>query len=211
MFADEDGKLGPLQLLAAGAIAGNKHLESSSEFPLLLLSHCAVQTHTHTLTHSPWPEPCGSRRVQNKRPWFCPFWNVSSGVPAASLVTPADVIKTRLQVAARAGQTTYNGVIDCFRKILKEEGFRAFWKGAGGKYTHAHTHTHMLRQQIVVSQLGIVARCGGCHCLEGTNETTLSFSNLPLARVFRSSPQFGVTLVTYELLQRWFYVDFGGQ
>uniref|UniRef100_A0AAQ5YQ28 EF-hand domain-containing protein n=1 Tax=Amphiprion ocellaris TaxID=80972 RepID=A0AAQ5YQ28_AMPOC len=103
-LADEDGQLGAVQLLTAGAIAG---------------------------------------------------------VPAASLVTPADVIKTRLQVAARAGQTTYNGVIDCFRKILKEEGFRAFWKGAG-------------------------------------------------ARVFRSSPQFGVTLVTYELLQRWFYVDFGG-
>lgn len=103
-LADEDGRLGALQLLTAGAIAG---------------------------------------------------------VPAASLVTPADVIKTRLQVAARAGQTTYNGVIDCFRKIMREEGFRAFWKGAG-------------------------------------------------ARVFRSSPQFGVTLVTYELLQRWFYVDFGG-
>lgn len=31
-----------------------------------------------------------------------------------------------------------------------------------------------------------------------------------MARVFRSSPQFGVTLVTYELLQRMFYVDFGG-
>lgn len=31
-----------------------------------------------------------------------------------------------------------------------------------------------------------------------------------IARVFRSSPQFGVTLVTYELLQRLFYVDFGG-
>ncbi|XP_075685567.1 electrogenic aspartate/glutamate antiporter SLC25A12, mitochondrial isoform X1 [Rhinoderma darwinii] len=103
-FIDEEGHIGALQLLTAGAIAG---------------------------------------------------------VPAASLVTPADVIKTRLQVAARAGQTTYNGVIDCFRKILKEEGARAFWKGAG-------------------------------------------------ARVFRSSPQFGVTLVTYELLQRWLYVDFGG-
>nr|XP_008110762.1 PREDICTED: calcium-binding mitochondrial carrier protein Aralar2 isoform X1 [Anolis carolinensis] len=84
-----------------------------------------------------------------------------AGMPAASLVTPADVIKTRLQVAARAGQTTYSGVIDCFGKILQEEGPRAFWKGAA-------------------------------------------------ARVFRSSPQFGVTLVTYELLQRWFYVDFGG-
>ncbi|XP_051259727.1 electrogenic aspartate/glutamate antiporter SLC25A12, mitochondrial [Dicentrarchus labrax] len=103
-MADDDGSLGPLQLLTAGAIAG---------------------------------------------------------VPAASLVTPADVIKTRLQVAARAGQTTYSGVIDCFRKILKEEGFKAFWKGTG-------------------------------------------------ARVCRSSPQFGVTLVTYELLQRWLYIDFGG-
>uniref|UniRef100_A0A672IUR3 Calcium-binding mitochondrial carrier protein Aralar1-like n=1 Tax=Salarias fasciatus TaxID=181472 RepID=A0A672IUR3_SALFA len=103
-MADENGRLGPLQLLTAGAIAG---------------------------------------------------------IPAASLVTPADVIKTRLQVAARAGQTTYTGVIDCFRKIMREEGFRALWKGAG-------------------------------------------------ARMCRSSPQFGVTLVTYELLQQWFYVDFGG-
>lgn len=76
-------------------------------------------------------------------------------------MTPADVIKTRLQVAARQGQTTYNGVIDAAGKILREEGFRAFWKGT-------------------------------------------------IARVFRSSPQFGVTLVTYELLQRLFYVDFGG-
>ncbi|KAK0142821.1 Calcium-binding mitochondrial carrier protein Aralar1 [Merluccius polli] len=84
-----------------------------------------------------------------------------AGIPAASLVTPADVIKTRLQVAARAGQTTYSGVVDCFQKIVKEEGFRALWKGAG-------------------------------------------------ARVCRSSPQFGVTLVTYELLQRWLYIDFGG-
>lgn len=84
-----------------------------------------------------------------------------AGVPAAALVTPADVIKTRLQVQARAGQTTYSGVVDAARKIWREEGGRAFWKGAA-------------------------------------------------ARVFRSSPQFGVTLATYEILQRMFYVDFGG-
>ncbi|XP_037821077.1 calcium-binding mitochondrial carrier protein Aralar1 isoform X2 [Lucilia sericata] len=84
-----------------------------------------------------------------------------AGVPAASLVTPADVIKTRLQVVARSGQTTYSGVWDATKKIMAEEGPRAFWKGTA-------------------------------------------------ARVFRSSPQFGVTLVTYELLQRLFYVDFGG-
>ncbi|XP_011862576.1 PREDICTED: calcium-binding mitochondrial carrier protein Aralar1 isoform X6 [Vollenhovia emeryi] len=89
------------------------------------------------------------------------FSGAIAGVPAAALVTPADVIKTRLQVVAREGQTTYNGLLDCARKIYREEGARAFWKG-----------------------------------------TT--------ARVFRSSPQFGVTLFTYELLQRLFVVDFGG-
>uniref|UniRef100_A0A673HME6 Solute carrier family 25 member 13 n=1 Tax=Sinocyclocheilus rhinocerous TaxID=307959 RepID=A0A673HME6_9TELE len=62
---------------------------------------------------------------------FIDMCDFSLGMPAASLVTPADVIKTRLQVAARAGQTTYNGLIDCFWKILREEGPRAFCKGAG--------------------------------------------------------------------------------
>lgn len=85
-----------------------------------------------------------------------------AGVPAAYLVTPADVIKTRLQVAARQGQTTYSGVMDAFRKIWKEEGGKAFWKGGP-------------------------------------------------ARVFRSAPQFGFTLLTYEILQRLFYIDFGGR
>jgi len=36
------------------------------------------------------------------------------------------------QVVAREGQTTYNGLLDCARKIYKEEGARAFWKGATG-------------------------------------------------------------------------------
>ncbi|KAN0014473.1 hypothetical protein ACTFIU_000791 [Dictyostelium citrinum] len=96
ILADENGKLGPMDLLMAGAVAG---------------------------------------------------------IPAASLVTPADVIKTRLQVKANAGEQTYTGIRDCFQKILREEGPRALFKGA-------------------------------------------------LARVFRSSPQFGVTLVSYELLQK---------
>ncbi|KJE88487.1 calcium-binding carrier protein [Capsaspora owczarzaki ATCC 30864] len=74
-----------------------------------------------------------------------------AGIPAASLVTPADVIKTRLQVAARRGELTYTGIVDCARKIMATEGGKAFWKGAA-------------------------------------------------ARVFRSSPQFGVTLFSYEML-----------
>lgn len=51
---------------------------------------------------------------------------------------------------------------DAAKKILKEEGGAALWKGGP-------------------------------------------------ARVFRSAPQFGFTLLTYEVLQRFFYVDFGGR
>lgn len=104
-----------------------------------------------------------------------------AGVPAASLVTPADVIKTRLQVVARSGQTTYTGVWDATKKIMAEEGPRAFWKGTAGKLRVHYDFQHDFNKLYVFS-----------------------------ARVFRSSPQFGVTLVTYELLQRLFYVDFGG-
>ncbi|RMD39709.1 hypothetical protein DV735_g5424, partial [Chaetothyriales sp. CBS 134920] len=52
-----------------------------------------------------------------------------AGMPAAYLTTPFDVIKTRLQVEARKGDTTYNGIRDCARKIYRDEGFRAFFKG----------------------------------------------------------------------------------
>jgi solute carrier family 25 aspartate/glutamate transporter 12/13 len=52
-----------------------------------------------------------------------------AGMPAAYFTTPADVIKTRLQVEARKGQTTYTGITDAARKIFAEEGFKAFFKG----------------------------------------------------------------------------------
>ena len=52
-----------------------------------------------------------------------------AGMPAAYLTTPCDVIKTRLQVEARKGEATYTGLGDAARKILKDEGFKAFFKG----------------------------------------------------------------------------------
>lgn len=111
------------------------------------------------------------------------FAGAIAGVPAASLVTPADVIKTRLQVVARSGQTTYSGVIDAARKIYAEEGFKAFWKGTTGTFSFT---------------------------IKNLAKINFWFVFFFKARVCRSSPQFGVTLVTYELLQRLFYVDFGG-
>jgi solute carrier family 25 (mitochondrial aspartate/glutamate transporter), member 12/13 len=52
-----------------------------------------------------------------------------AGMPAAYLTTPFDVIKTRLQVEARKGDTAYTGLRHAARTIWKEEGFRAFFKG----------------------------------------------------------------------------------
>lgn len=54
--------------------------------------------------------------------------SVSAGTVAAAGVTPADVIKTRLQVKQSA-TNPYKGIADCFSRILKEEGPRALFKG----------------------------------------------------------------------------------
>ncbi|KAF7975211.1 hypothetical protein HWV62_10290 [Athelia sp. TMB] len=79
-----------------------------------------------------------------------------AGMPAAYLTTPADVVKTRLQVEAKQGQTHYKGLTDAFVKIYQEEGFKALFKGGP-------------------------------------------------ARVIRSSPQFGFTLLAYEYLHKYPY------
>jgi solute carrier family 25 (mitochondrial aspartate/glutamate transporter), member 12/13 len=50
-------------------------------------------------------------------------------MPAAYLTTPFDVIKTRLQTAARKGDSEYTGLRQAARLIYKEEGFKAFFKG----------------------------------------------------------------------------------
>lgn len=52
-----------------------------------------------------------------------------AGMPAAYLTTPCDVIKTRLQVEARKGDTTYTSLRHCAKTVYQEEGFRAFFKG----------------------------------------------------------------------------------
>ncbi|CAG8977818.1 hypothetical protein HYALB_00008984 [Hymenoscyphus albidus] len=52
-----------------------------------------------------------------------------AGMPAAYLTTPCDVIKTRLQVEARKGESSYTSLRHCAKTVYKEEGFKAFFKG----------------------------------------------------------------------------------
>lgn len=52
-----------------------------------------------------------------------------AGMPAAYLTTPCDVIKTRLQVEARKGESSYTSLRHCATTVYKEEGFKAFFKG----------------------------------------------------------------------------------
>ncbi|KAG5355426.1 Calcium-binding mitochondrial carrier protein [Yarrowia sp. C11] len=56
-----------------------------------------------------------------------------AGMPAAYLTTPCDVIKTRLQVEARSGETSYTGLRHAFSTILREEGPAAFFKGGAAR------------------------------------------------------------------------------
>ncbi|XXQ39283.1 Mitochondrial carrier protein [Plasmodiophora brassicae] len=53
-----------------------------------------------------------------------------AGVVGAVAVTPADVIKTRLQSKPVDGQRHYASIADAFKRVLREEGVKAFFKGA---------------------------------------------------------------------------------
>ncbi|CAJ1934819.1 unnamed protein product [Cylindrotheca closterium] len=78
-----------------------------------------------------------------------------AGIPASFLTTPADVVKTRLQVTPRPGDSVYTGIGDCVRKMYATEGPTAFFKGS-------------------------------------------------LFRCARISPQFGISLLCYEHLSKFF-------
>lgn len=62
------------------------------------------------------------------------WWSFISGCAAGStsalFVNPADVVKTRLQLINKgATDQSYNGIVDAFSKIFKQEGITAFFKG----------------------------------------------------------------------------------
>ncbi|KAJ2054849.1 mitochondrial aspartate-glutamate transporter agc1 [Coemansia sp. S2] len=68
-------------------------------------------------------------RSQEKPSTICVLaGSTVAGMVAAASVTPADVIKTRLQSSSQP-TPAYRGVVDCATRIMSTEGPRAFFKG----------------------------------------------------------------------------------
>ncbi|KAG2729090.1 hypothetical protein I3843_01G229700 [Carya illinoinensis] len=54
-----------------------------------------------------------------------------AGVASWVCCYPLDVVKTRLQAQSQSSLPKYTGIVDCFRKSVKEEGHRVLWRGLG--------------------------------------------------------------------------------
>lgn len=71
----------------------------------------------------------------------------SAGTAMAIAMNPTDVISTRLYnqgVNTKGKGIYYSGVIDCFVKILKAEGFRGFYKGFWPHYIRLGPHSALV-------------------------------------------------------------------
>ncbi|CAH0554847.1 unnamed protein product [Brassicogethes aeneus] len=69
--------------------------------------------------------------------------SIVGGVFQTVLMTPFDLVSTRLYnqgVDAKGKGVLYSGLIDCFFKIGKSEGFFGFYKGIGANYMRLAPH-----------------------------------------------------------------------
>lgn len=60
-----------------------------------------------------------------------------ASIPAAAVVTPIDVIKTRLQVKPVEGQVTYSGILNATSQIWQQEGAGTFFRGTLARVTRS--------------------------------------------------------------------------
>ena len=67
-----------------------------------------------------------------------------SGVFVAIIMTPVDVVSTRLfnqGVSSTGRGLMYNNIFDVFIKVFRQEGFAGFYKGIGAHYFRIGPHS----------------------------------------------------------------------
>ena len=52
-----------------------------------------------------------------------------AGVTAVTCTYPSDLIKRRLQMKSLDGVKKYSGILDCIKRIMKDEGIPGYYKG----------------------------------------------------------------------------------
>ncbi|XP_051119043.1 mitochondrial arginine transporter BAC2-like [Andrographis paniculata] len=60
-----------------------------------------------------------------------------AGVASWICCYPLDVIKTRIQAQTQSTPGKYSGIVDCFTRSVKEEGYNVLWRGLGTAITRA--------------------------------------------------------------------------
>lgn len=87
-----------------------------------------------------------------------------AGVSSWICCYPLDVVKTRLQMQAEIGSSVsstliYDGIMDCFIKSVREDGYRVLWRGLGTALSRA-----FLVNAAIFSAYEMALRC----CYHGT-------------------------------------------
>ncbi|MCO5572682.1 hypothetical protein L7F22_026440, partial [Adiantum nelumboides] len=81
----------------------------------------------------------GCRKSQQESPLTMLTAGGIAGVASWVSCYPLDVVKSRLQAQGAPGiSNKYKGIIDCFRRSVKEEGFRVLWRGLGTAVARAY-------------------------------------------------------------------------
>jgi len=60
--------------------------------------------------------------------WLLVFFCLISGWSQVAVMQPFEIIKVRLQTQS-ATNKLYDGIADCLKKIIRNEGFFALYKG----------------------------------------------------------------------------------
>lgn len=74
--------------------------------------------------------------VDPANPNAIPFWKKlaaggGAGAIASGIANPTDLVKVRMQTDGMSAVKTYNGVLHCFTKIVRDEGVLGLWTGVG--------------------------------------------------------------------------------